>query len=94
MQYLFNHFDLNKRGYLEENGILVAFKQSGKQLSTEEVREIFKLHDIDKNGKIYFEEFKLMFKELPYFEFCDIVLMTFKRVDDLLASLLLVQLEL
>ena len=60
---LFKHFDTDNSGYITEDNIEEAFAKAGKQLSKEDIKEMIKSHDLEKNGKLSFEEFKEIFQE-------------------------------
>jgi Ca2+-binding EF-hand superfamily protein len=62
MQTLFDHYDVNRRGYLLRGDIKAAFTRAGKECTDQEIDQIFRDHDVDKNGQISFNEFCLMFK--------------------------------
>lgn len=57
---LFNHFDTDGSGFISPENIQEAIEKAGRVISKEEITLILKEHDIEKNGKISFDEFKVM----------------------------------
>lgn len=60
---LFKHFDTDNSGYITCENLEEAFK-AGKKISSDEIKEILESHDIEKDGRISLEEFKVMFKKV------------------------------
>ncbi len=58
---LFKHFDTDDSGMITPENIREAFNKAGKHLTDEDLKSILENHDIEKNGKISFDEFKMMF---------------------------------
>lgn len=58
---IFRHFDVDDTDYISRENIVEAMKKMGKELTEQEVDEALNLHDITKNQKISFEEFRHMF---------------------------------
>ena len=58
---IFRHFDIDDTNYISRENLVEAMKRMGKELSEQEVDESLKMHDIRKDGRISFEEFRLMF---------------------------------
>lgn len=48
-------FDMGDHGFIGENDLKLAFSKYGREITTEELKEIMDKHS--KNGKIYLEEF-------------------------------------
>lgn len=57
---LFKHFDTDNSGFISPENIKESFEKSGRVVSDSEIDKMLKDHDIEKNGKITFEEFKVM----------------------------------
>lgn len=57
---LFKHFDTDNSGVISMDNIREAMGKAGKQISKEELSDILKKHDYEKNNVITFEEFKTM----------------------------------
>jgi len=57
---LFKHFDIDDMNYLTPDNIRESFEKAGRKLSKKELTQIMELHDIRKDGKITFEDFKGM----------------------------------
>lgn len=59
---LFKKFDVDNSDFITTDNLKEAFKRLGRtQIQGSEVEEIMRIHDIDHNGKIGFEEFKVIF---------------------------------
>ncbi len=54
---LFKHFDTDDSEYITVENIKEAFGKAGKTFTDDQIREMVEKHDIEKNGKISFEEF-------------------------------------
>lgn len=65
---LFKHFDTDNSGYITPENIVEAFGKSGREVSQSDIEHILEQHDIEKNGKINFEEFKIMMNNLKVAE--------------------------
>jgi Ca2+-binding EF-hand superfamily protein len=57
---LFKHFDVDNSDYITPDNIKEALKKVGKSISDKEISEVLQHHDLEKNGKISFDEFKVM----------------------------------
>ena len=60
MLVLFKEFDIDDSGYITKSNLIEAFEKFEKPVTEEEIDEILEKHDIVKDGRISFEEFKLM----------------------------------
>jgi Ca2+-binding EF-hand superfamily protein len=58
---LFQYFDTDNSGYITPANLKEAFAKTGKTLTSEEIKNILENHDIEKNGVISFEEFRIIF---------------------------------
>ena len=59
---LFKKFDVDDTGYISEENLFSAFKRLGRNSMTlTDVSEMINAHDLAKDGKISFEEFKKIF---------------------------------
>ena len=65
---LFKHFDTDNSGFISPANIQESLEKSGKRISEAEINHILKEHDIEKNGKISFDEFKAMMSNLKVAE--------------------------
>ena len=64
---VFDEFDLDKSGAIEEKELVTVFSQIAKGFdqtppTKEEIKELMKALDTDKSGKIELNEFKALFK--------------------------------
>jgi len=57
---LFKHFDLDDTGFITADNIRSAFTHGGAKIQDSEIDDIMKKHDVKKDGKISFDEFKAM----------------------------------
>lgn len=63
---LFKKFDVDNTDYITTENLMEAFHRQGRQrVNQTELEEIIKLHDIEKNGKIDFNEFREIFGLKP-----------------------------
>ena len=61
---LFKKFDVDDSGTISKENLIDAFKRLGNNnLTLEEVTEMIKVHDIDQNDVISFNEFKVIFSK-------------------------------
>ena len=59
---LFKKFDVDDTGFISEENLFSAFKRLGRNSMTlTDVSEMINAHDLAKDGKISFEEFKKIF---------------------------------
>lgn len=64
LKRLFNKFDVDNSGLITTENLIEAFKRLGhSDITLEEVAQMIKTHDIDRNGVVSFEEFKKIFEE-------------------------------
>eukprot|EP00831_Metopus_contortus_P041355 TRINITY_DN3244_c0_g2_i2.p1 TRINITY_DN3244_c0_g2~~TRINITY_DN3244_c0_g2_i2.p1 ORF type:complete len:259 (-),score=52.18 TRINITY_DN3244_c0_g2_i2:186-962(-) len=54
----FDHFDVQKDGYITVLDLIQAFQRSTKKYTDSEIKSILEEVDLDKDGRITFEEFK------------------------------------
>ena len=57
---IFKEFDIDDTGFITMENIKEAFKKLDKPLSSSDIQKILDAHDDSKDGKISFDEFKLM----------------------------------
>lgn len=57
---LFKHFDTDDSGFITPENIKEAMAKAGKIVTDKDIEEIMHEHDLEKNKKISFEEFKVM----------------------------------
>ena len=59
--FAFHHFDVENSGFITEQGLTEVFHREGRKFTPEQIHEIMKQVDQDNKGKISFDEFtKLM----------------------------------
>ena len=59
---LFKKFDVDNTDFITTENLKTAFQRQGRnRISQREIDEIIQLHDREKNGKIDFNEFKVIF---------------------------------
>ena len=61
MWSLFKKFDVDNTDFITVANLKEAFKRMGRSITEEELDEMVRLHDLDKTGKISFNEFKQIF---------------------------------
>lgn len=60
--YLFNQFDTKNTGFITEDDLGRAFKRIGaRNISESEIKDIIAINDLDGNGVLSFDEFKMLF---------------------------------
>lgn len=60
---IFHQFDVEGSDKLTASNLQDAFQKLGQNLSMEEIERIIKKHDLNGDGCLDFEEFKVMFHE-------------------------------
>lgn len=60
LQSIFNTFDVDRSGFITAQNIKDAFSKLGREISEEDIKKIFKEHDLDEDEFVSFEEFKNM----------------------------------
>ena len=63
LQALFKQFDTDNTDYITADNIYDAFQKMGREISRQDVENIMAKHDILKDGRISFQEFKEIFRE-------------------------------
>jgi calcium-dependent protein kinase len=58
MRKAFSFFDKNHSGYIDEDELEFMFQCLGRPFDKKNAHSILKKYDLDKDGKICFEEFK------------------------------------
>ena len=61
---LFKHFDTDDSGYITPDNIVESFEKAGREVTQDDIQKILDEHDIENNGKINFDEFKVMMSDL------------------------------
>jgi calcium-dependent protein kinase len=61
---MFKQFDSDGSGYITPEDIAEAMHKLGQKISNAEIEDIMSKHDLKKEGRISFEEFKLIFLEI------------------------------
>lgn len=60
LKVLFREFDVDNSGYITKDNLFEAFERLDKEVTEDEIKEILKKHDLAKDGRISFKEFKHM----------------------------------
>jgi Ca2+-binding EF-hand superfamily protein/ribosomal protein L13E len=60
LAFLFQNYDVRRRGALDETSLTAMFRKMGKHFSRQQIRDVMKEVDVDGNGLIDFEEFCVM----------------------------------
>jgi calcium-dependent protein kinase len=65
---LFKHFDIDNTGYITAENLkqVMRKRKTGKMLDDSEIEAMIKAHDIEENGKISFDEFKIMMNKISF----------------------------
>lgn len=63
MWMMFKHFDVDDTDYISKDNIAEAMQKLGKVITVEEIEQSLKTHDVKQDGRISFEEFKIMFQQ-------------------------------
>lgn len=64
LQAVFNQFDTDGSGVITKENIITAMNKIGHDITQQELDQIMKEHDIEKNGIISYAEFKLVFLDI------------------------------
>jgi calcium-dependent protein kinase len=59
---IFKRFDVDNTDYISQDNIRDAMKKLGATVTAEEVKEALSEHDLTKDGRIGFDEFKMIFQ--------------------------------
>ena len=54
-------FDTDSNGKITEENMFFAFQKLGYEVPKKEIRDIIAAHDLEKNGVLSYEEFKVIF---------------------------------
>lgn len=57
---IFKQFDTDSSGFITKENIIEAMHKLGQELTQEELEEIMIQHDKAKDGRLSFEEFRMM----------------------------------
>ena len=60
---IFKHFDVDDTNFISRENIVKAMEKLGKEITEDEINEAIQKHDIQQDGQISFEEFKIMFSK-------------------------------
>jgi len=63
MWMMFKHFDVDDTDFISKDNIAEAMQKLGKVITVEEIDQSLKTHDVKQDGRISFEEFKIMFQQ-------------------------------
>ena len=61
LKSVFCMFDTDNSGMITETNMQHAFSKLGLNVAGDELDAIMKAHDLDKNGQLSFDEFKMIF---------------------------------
>lgn len=61
---LFKHFDVDDSDEITRDNIIESIQKSGRSVTDDDIQTIFNEHDTQRDGKISFDEFRLMLKHL------------------------------
>ena len=64
LKALFNQFDTDGSGQITKENIITAMNKMGHEINQEELDQIMKEHDLEKNGIISYIEFKAIFLDI------------------------------
>ena len=59
----FNLFDFGKKGYIEVKDIMQLYEGFGVMMKLKEAKDIIAQLDLDKDGKVNFEDFKATYQD-------------------------------
>lgn len=62
LRNIFKHFDVDDTGYISKENLKAAMVAMGEQMTDEEIDKAINRHDIAHDGRISFDEFKVMFQ--------------------------------
>lgn len=60
LKVLFREFDVDNSGFITKDNLEEAFERLDKEVTKEEIEEVYAKHDHAKDGRISFQEFKIM----------------------------------
>jgi len=60
LKVLFKEFDVDNSGYITKDNLEEAFERLDKKVTKQEIKEIYEQHDHAKDGRISYDEFKIM----------------------------------
>lgn len=60
----FQVFDRDQNGYLTKEELQLAFEMMGESFSDKDINNLMRLTDLDNDGRISFNEFKIKFRML------------------------------
>lgn len=61
---MFNQFDTDGSGVITKENIVTAMNKIGHSITQKELDVVMKEHDIEKNGVISYNEFKVIFMDI------------------------------
>lgn len=64
LQAVFSQFDTDGSGVITKENIITAMNKIGHEITQQELDQIMKEHDIEKNGVISYQEFKYIFMDI------------------------------
>lgn len=64
LQFAFHHFDVENSGYITEEGLVEVFHREGKKITRDQIHEIILAADPESNGKLNFDDFVRIMKDI------------------------------
>eukprot|EP00347_Sterkiella_histriomuscorum_P003374 403364539 len=64
LQFAFHHYDTQNQGFITLESLVECFKREGRDYDIDNLKQVIEKADLDKNGVISFEEFKILMKNL------------------------------
>ena len=61
---IFSQFDTDQSGKITKENIITAMQKIGHRITGEDLEDIMREHDLEKNGFISFQEFKALFLDI------------------------------
>ena len=62
--FVFHHFDVENSGFITEQGLTEVFHREGRKLTKEQISEMMKSADPTNKGKISFDDFRQLMKNV------------------------------
>lgn len=62
--FAFHHYDSKNEGFITLESLVECFKREGREYNIDTLRIVIEKADLDKNGKITFDEFKQLMGQL------------------------------
>ena len=62
--FAFHHFDVENSGFITENGLAEVFHREGRKVNKDQIHEIMQQVDPSNKGRVSFEDFTKIMKQL------------------------------